>query len=799
MNNVYQTINILTASDKELVSISKKGLLSLTLTEMRVIKQYFSSLGRNPTDCELETIAQTWSEHCKHKTLTSKARLVYYKKSSNGKTKKVIKKYNNVLKDTIFYATKNIKHKLCLSVFDDNAGIVEFDDKNAVAFKVETHNHPSALEPYGGAATGVGGVVRDIIGCGCGAKPVANTDVFCFGNIETLKKLPKGVHHPKRIFKGVISGVRDYGNRMGIPTVNGSIIFDDGYVYNPLVYCGCIGIIPKNKIKKKVVPGQLIILVGGKTGCDGIHGATFSSSALHSEIPTSVVQIGDAVTEKMFLDVLLKARDLDLFTAITDCGAGGLSSACGELTKDCGCEIYLENVPLKYEGLTPAEIWISESQERMVVIVDKDKKDEFITLCNLEDVEATVIGKVTDTKKLEVYFKKVKVCDIDMNFLHNGNPKLEYNLEYKNLKPKTKDVKIKTHYSLKKLVEKVFSHPNVCSKEWVIRQYDHEVQGNTVLKPLVGDLNICFSRVSPQDAAIIQPINDSLKGIAISCGINPLYGKYDIVSMTESVIDESIRNIICVGGSLNKIFLLDNFCWGDTTDETQLSSLVLSCETAKNVAQYFGTPFISGKDSLNNYFLLGNKKVSIPATLLISAISIIDDINTTISSELKSFDNDLYLIGETKNEFGGSVLCDVLNKKNFSPPSLNYRIAKKIYLTFEKLKPYILSAHDCSDGGVITSIIEMTFGRNIGVELNLSKVNDIIEFLFSESNSRIVVEISSENKKLFEEKLIQNKIPFLYLGKTVVKPYVLIKYKNEIVFNEEIEFLYNIWSKGLKV
>ncbi|MFQ3675237.1 MAG: AIR synthase-related protein, partial [Endomicrobiia bacterium] len=503
-----------------------------------------------------------------------------------------------------------------------------------------------------------------------------------------------------------------------------------------------------------------------------------------------------AVVEKMFLDVLLKSRDLGLYTAITDCGAGGLSSACGELTKDCGCEIFLDNVPLKYEGLKPWEIWISESQERMVVILDSDKKEQFIKLCSSENVEATVIGKVTNTKKLELYFKKIKVCDIDMDFLHNGNPKLEFNIENNISEVKIKnDVKIS--YPIKDLVRKVLSHSNICSKEWVIRQYDYEVQGNTVLKPLVGNIESCIERVSPQDAAIIQPLSDSVKCVAISCGINPLYGKYDVVSMTESVIDEAIRNIICVGGKLDKIFLLDNFCWGDVKDEEQLASLFLSCETAKKVAEYFATPFISGKDSLNNYFLLENKKINIPPTLLISAIGIIDDVYKTISSEFKDFNNEIYLIGKTNNELCGSILYEVLQKKSGLPPFLDYNIAKKIYQTFEKLKPYILSAHDCSDGGVITSIIEMTFGRNIGVELNLSKVNNLLEFLFSESNSRIVIEILPNNKKLVENVLLSEKIPFTYLGKTVFKPTVSIKYKNEIVLNEKINWFYEIWSKSL--
>lgn len=605
---------------------------------------------------------------------------------------------------------------------------------------------------------------------------------------------------PKRIFKGVVSGVRDYGNRMGIPTINGSIIFDDGYLYNPLVYCGCVGIIPKDKIHKKVSPGQLLIVIGGKTGRDGIHGATFSSAALHNELPTSVVQIGDPITEKMFLDVLLKARDLGLYTAITDCGAGGLSSACGELAKDYGCKIYLDKVPLKYEGMQAWEIWLSESQERMVVVVNKEKKEKFIALCKEEDVEATVIGEVTDNKTLEVFYNGEIICKLDMDFLHNGVPKVEFNLTFekkKSSKNKKVDIKIKEPFS--EILKKVLSHPNICSKEYVIRQYDHEVQGNTVLKPLVGFINDRLQKVSPQDAAVICPVKGSYRAVAISCGINPLYGKEDVVAMTESVIDEAIRNIISVGGNLNRIFLLDNFCWGDVKEERQMVDLVLSCETAKNVSVYFGTPFISGKDSLNNYFLLGNKKINIPETLLISAIGVIDDVRNTFSSDFKSFNNDVYLIGETRNEFGGSVLFDVLSKKGGNVPSLNYNLARNLYKTFEKIRPYLLSVHDCSDGGMITAVVEMTFGRSVGVELNLTTVKDLMEMCFSESNARFVVEVMSEDKNVVEKILSNSGIPFYHLGKTVLKPYISIRYKNNFVLNESIRDLYNIWSKGLKI
>jgi len=789
---LYNTIDILNASDKELRYISEKGLLSLSIEEMRAIKNYFKKIGRNPTDCELETIAQTWSEHCKHKTLTASLELSWKK---NNKIR--IKKYKNVLKETIFYATKKIAHKDCLSVFEDNAGVVRFNEKYALAFKVETHNHPSALEPYGGAATGIGGVIRDIIGCGLSAKPIANTDIFCFGDLNYKKQLPKGVFHPRRIFVGVVSGVRDYGNRMGIPTINGSVIFDNGFLFNPLVYCGCIGIIPVDKIEKSVSPGQVIILVGGKTGRDGIHGATFSSAALHNELPTSVVQIGDPITEKMFLDVILKARDLKLFTAITDCGAGGLSSACGELTKGCGCRVYLEKVPLKYKGLKPWEIWLSESQERMVVITDKDKKEKFLVLCEEEDVEATVIGEVTDTKKLEVFYEDVKVCELDMDFLHEGLPKRFFKLSYESKDSKNKKVKIKN--SLEEVIKKVFSSLNVCSKEWIIRQYDHEVQGNTILKPLCGSQQ--KNIYSPQDAAVLLPFNieglkDEKKAIAVGCGIKPSLGKIDVERMTEYVIDEAVRNVVCVGANFEKIFLLDNFCWGDL-DKENLSKLFIACEVAKDVAIKYKTPFISGKDSLNNYYLLKNKKISIPPTLLISAIGIIEDIKNIKTSYLKKINNYIYILGKLSFDLGGSVLSECLNLKNLKIPKLNIDSAIKLYKFINKYNRYFYSLHDISDGGLICALAEMCFANKLGVELRLN-VRDIFGFLFSEPPACILAEIEHKDKNLFEQVLKKEKIPYLLLGQIKKEPSIIIYNRDKKLLNLDLEEVYKIWSGQIK-
>ncbi|MCX7716336.1 MAG: AIR synthase-related protein, partial [Endomicrobia bacterium] len=647
---------------------------------------------------------------------------------------------------------------------------------------------------------GIGGVIRDIIGCGLSAKPIANTDIFCFGNLDYSDSLPEGVFHPKRIFLGVVSGVRDYGNRMGIPTVNGAIVFDDGYLYNPLVYCGCLGIIPVDKIKKFVYPGEMIVLVGGKTGRDGIHGATFSSDALHSKLPTSVVQIGDPVTEKMFLDVILKARELNLFTAITDCGAGGLSSACGELTKDCGCKIYLEKVPLKYKGMLPWEIWLSESQERMVLIIDKNKVEQFIKLCQKEDVEATVIGEVTNTKKLEVYYNQVKVCDIDMEFLHNGLPKRRFNLIYKTKKFKLRPhQKIKVNRSIEEIFYSIISSPNVASKEWVIRQYDHEVQGNTIVKPLIGDINT--GMYSPQDACVLYPVNvegltHTNKAIAISCGIKPSLSRINIERMTEYVIDEAIRNLICVGVNLNKIFLLDNFCWGEL-NRKNLAELFICCETAKNVAIKFATPFISGKDSLNNYYILGRKKKSIPSTLLISAVGIIEDIKNVKTAYFKSPDNCIFLIGKLEPNLKKADSPEYY--KNFVLKPLNINLAKKIYKFINQSIDYILSMHDVSDGGMLTTIAELCFARNLGAEINFDNTSNIVPQLFCEPFCCIIAEVAKENKDKFEVLLKKEKIPYIYLGRVVLEPYIIVKQKGKTIATISVEKSYNLWSSGVSI
>ena len=791
------TLDILGASDDKLMRLSQEGQLFLNLNEMKAIQKYFKKLKRNPTDCELETVAQTWSEHCYHKTFRGN---IKYQYTVNGvKKTKIIK---NLLKSTIIKATTEINKPWCVSVFHDNAGVIRFDEDSNICFKAETHNHPSALEPFGGANTGIGGVIRDILGTGLGAKPICCTDVFCFAPPDTdFKDLPPGTLHPKRVMKGVVSGVRDYGNKMGIPTVNGAILFDKKYVGNPLVYCGNVGIMPKDKVFKKVLKGDLVIVAGGKTGRDGIHGATFSSGELTTEsevVSSGAVQIGDPIQEKKLLDALIKARDKNLYTAVTDCGAGGLSSAVGEMGEVLGVKVDLEKVPLKYDGLNYEEIWISESQERMVFSVRPKNVKKILEVFSGENVEATVIGEFTGSKKLELFFKGDQVCDIDMEFLYEGTPKITKEAVWE--EPSIKIPVIPLQSSLNDKLLEVLSHYNVCSKEWVIRQYDHEVQGGSVIKPLVG-----VNCDGPSDASVITPKLGSLKGIAISNGINAQYGKIDPFWMAASCIDEAVRQIVSVGGDVERIAILDNFCWGNPDKPDRLGSLVRAAEGCYKTAVGFQVPFISGKDSLYNEYAQGNESIAIPGTILISAIGIVDDVTKTVTMDFKERGNLIYCIGETHDEMGGSIYLDTFDCLGSTVPKVNTKKAMKSFKALNQAvsKGLVKSIHDCSEGGLGVALAEMAFSGMLGATIHLDKVpykgDDVRsdKVLFSESNSRFVVEVTKADQIDFEK--ILEGITFGVIGQVEETPeFIVYGRKDEVCVNLYIQDLKEAWQKPLR-
>jgi len=762
------TVPLTSLDDAALVKLSKDGMLALTLDEMKVVQAHFRELGREPTDIELESVAQTWSEHCSHKTL--KGTITLHDKAT-GETRT----YKNLLKETVFAATQQIRQNLgaddwCVSVFADNAGVVKFDEQNHLCFKVETHNHPSAIEPYGGANTGLGGVIRDLLGTGLAAKPICNTDVFCFAPPDfPPEQLPQGVLHPRRVMHGVVAGVRDYGNRMGIPTVNGAILFDERYLANPLVFCGTVGIIPADKAFKQVLDGDLIVAVGGRTGRDGIHGATFSSLELTHESETvsgGAVQIGNAITEKKVQDVILQARDRNLFTAITDCGAGGFSSAVGEMAAELGATVDLATAPLKYEGLSYTEIWISESQERMVLSVPRAKWPELRDLCESEDVEAVALGTFEATGRLKLTFGEHVVADLDMHFLHDGRPNQVRSASCNAASGDTVSplAALQTHTPSSALLA-ILGTPTVCSKEWVIRQYDHEVQGGSVIKPLVGVKND-----GPSDAAVIMPVLGSWTGAAVGCGINPLFG--DPYWMGAAAIDEAMRNVVAVGADPKRTAILDNFCWGNVNDPEVLGALVRTAEACRDVAIAFGTPFISGKDSLNNtYAGKHGERINIPHTLLVSALGRVPDVRKCVTMDLKEVGNAIYLVGNTHDEMAGSHLHLVTGQNGGSVPKVDLELAPKVYAAVHAAITggFVRACHDLSEGGLAVAVSEMAFAGGIGVDITKlpGTFSDDVK-LFSESCTRFLVEVKPEHATAFEACFAG--LPLAKIGVTVAEP-----------------------------
>lgn len=733
------SVALIGLDDDALTELSKRGRLFLSLPEVKEIQAHFAKLGRDPTDVELETIAQTWSEHCVHKTLKSAVAYAgrpFGVESSSCQT--VERRYDNLLVDTIVRATEELDCDWCLSVFEDNAGVVEFDDDNGIAFKVETHNHPSAIEPYGGAATGVGGCVRDILGCGLGAKPIANTDVFCVAEPGwDDARLPTGVLHPRRILRGIIGGVRDYGNRMGIPTVAGGLRFDERYLANPLVFVGSVGIIPRKHIAKAPKPGDRIVVAGGRTGRDGIGGATFSSGELtdtHADEFSHAVQIGNAIEEKKLLDALLRARDHEsgcLYSAVTDCGAGGLSSAVGEMAEHLGASVQLENVPLKYTGLRYNEIWLSEAQERMVFSVHPSKMEMLQAVFEREGVEVADIGEFNDSGTLELRFNDEQVGRLDLDFMHNGLPKITRVARWDGLPEgvAAKPVKITNENAQEMMLSKLASIDS-CSREPIFRQYDFEVQGGSVIKPLVG------VGEGPSDAAVITPKLDSNRGVAIGMGMCSDRIEPDPYWMAVRSIDEAIRNLVCVGADPSRIAILDNFCWGGCADEEAMGALVRACQGCHDAALAYKAPFISGKDSLNNQFSLSPddakrlnlpNTIAIPPTLLISGIGHVEDIRRCVTSDLKPGGGELF-----------AVTYD-WSSPSFESAAIVHRCIAALIAGGN-----VRACHDISDEGVALAVAEMCIGGKCGAHFDLKNVADDepVKVLFDKQLGGYVIQVT---------------------------------------------------------
>lgn len=749
-----RTVALRSLDENALLALSQHRRLALDLAEMEAIQAYFEGEGRDPSELELETIAQTWSEHCAHKTFRARIDYDGPPPGPNPWAPPQHQTIDGLLRTYIKAVNARLAKPWVRSAIEDNAGIVALDDELDLAFKVETHNHPSALEPFGGANTGVGGVIRDVLGVS--ARPIANTDILFFGPLETEPSaVPAGSLHPRRIFEGVVHGIEDYGNKMGIPTVAGGIFFHPGYLANPLVYAGCLGILPHGSHPTQPSPGDLIVLVGGKTGRDGLGGATFSSMEMDAEtgeVAGSAVQIGHPIEEKQVMDFVIAARDRRLYHAITDCGAGGLSSAVGEMARGIGATVELERVPLKYPGLAPWEIWLSEAQERMVLAVPPELWPELEALAGRFGVEASAIGRFEATGRLRIRHRGQIVGDLDLDFLFSGMPRKVMRARWR--PPPKGGRRQPPEVEPERALLGLLAHPNIQSREDVIRRYDHEVQGGTVGKPLVGAADH-----GPADAAVIIPRERQRQGgpgVALAVGLAPTYGELDPYRMAWAAVDEAVRNLVAVGADPERVALLDNFSWGNPLLEDRLGALVRATQGAYAAALAFEAPYISGKDSLNNEYLgADGKRHAIPGTLVISAISVLEDPQKCLGLDLKAPGNGLYLLGLTRAELGGSHLAWWLGQEgpeSGEPPAPEPKGPRWMRALYRAIREgLIASAHDLSEGGLGVALAEMAIAGRLGARVDLAKVpreGDLsdLELLFSESLSRFLLEVAPEHQ-----------------------------------------------------
>lgn len=748
-----KTIKIREISDEDLMALSKDKLF-LNLEEMKAIQKYFQKIKRDPTDLELESLAQTWSEHSGHKTF--KAQLIVDGRKKEPLFKRI---QNEALKHN-----KNI-----VSAFVDNSGVMDFYDGWAINGKAETHNAPSAIEPYGGAMTGSGGVFRDVVATGQGAKALISTDIFCLAPPELDEsKLPKGTLPPGYILRRVVSAVRDYGNRVGIPTNNGSFHFHEDFRAKPVVLVGAYGILPKAKAKiGKPEVGDVGIVIGGRTGRDGIHGATFSSGEMSERtisVNAQAVQIGNAIEEKRTFDAILEARDKNLIRAVQDLGGGGLSSAIGEMGKETGVTVNLDKAPIKYQGLSPWEIFISESQERMLIILPPKNKSKFLEICKKYNVEATEIVKFDGSKKLQVFFGKEKVGNLGMEFLHNGLPKRVMKAvasTRSKLENKLTDIPT-SEKSWINLLKKVLSTGDVNSKEPILRMYDHNVQGTTALHPFTGE-----GMDGPNDASIIKPFLDKPYGLVVSHGLSPVFTKQDAYWGTIWSATEAISNYVSVGGDYKEASLINNYIW-PFPDEEWLGKLDASVDAVVDFMKALKIPVISGKDSLSATYRGDGKVIHSPPTLCMSVFGRIPDIKKTVSSDFKKTGSTIILVGKQDMEIDLKSLPQVLE-------AMHKAITSGL----------ILASHDVSEGGLITSIFEMAVGGNMGAGIKVDK-----EQLFAETAGCFVVEVESEDmvKRLFKN------IPHQILGRTTKESKLEVKG----LFTADISKLQGVWSKPMK-
>ena len=775
----HHTIDLLNATDDDLKEIAQTFGLGLSLQELRYIRDHYVVQERKATDVELQTYDQTMSEHCSHKTFKG---IIH---TPEGTVDGLLKTYFRSLID-------ELKPEWCYSVFEDNAGIVDLTDEVGVAIKVETHNHPSAIEPFGGAATGLGGVIRDILGVW--ANPIACTDVLCFGPLDyPYEKLPEGVKHPRYLFGGVVDGIGSYGNSIGIPTVNGATVFHEDYTGNVVVYAGCVGVIPKDQYIRNVKPGDKVVLAGGRTGRDGIHGVTFASAELteeSEEVSRPAVQIANPIEEEKIKRALEQISNRKLGSGITDIGGGGLSCGVCETADSygLGVDVHLDRVPLKASDMAPWEIWISESQERMLLAVPPENLDEVLRIFEDEQVETTVLGDYTESGRAMLYFHGVLVAQLELEKLFNP-PKIERTTNWS--PPELEEPQIPEPEDLGGVLLRLLAAYNIASKEKVIRRYDQEVKGQTVVKPLQG------WNAGPNNAAVLKPLDDSWKGIAISSGINPRYGQIDPYWMAASAIDEAVRNNVAVGG--RRISLLDNFTWGNPEYEDRLGGLVYASRACHDVGKAYGTPFVSGKDSLYNESPLG----PVTPTLLITALGIVPDIRKAVTMDLKEAGNPLYIVGETKAELGGSEYYHLHGELGASVPRLEPEKNIEAYRRIGEAMDsgYVRACHDLSEGGLGVAAAEMAFTGGLGLDVDISVVpapqglrDDFL--LFSESNGRLLVEVRAKHAKGFEDAMGDS--VFARVGGVREERTLTVRKGTEVLFEIPLNDLMGAWKTPLE-
>ena len=751
--------------DSALAQLSRDKMLALELDEMLAIQAYYrepavraarseAGLPLEPTDIELEILAQTWSEHCKHKIFN--ARIEY--RDELGQTRVIDSLFDTYVKAATDDVAKRVDW--LVSVFHDNAGLIRFDDDHHFALKCETHNSPSALDPYGGAMTGIVGVNRDILGAGLGCRCILNTDVFCVASPGFDGEVPPRLFHPRRVLRGAHRGVQDGGNLSGIPNINGAVVFHERFLGKPLVFCATGGMIPrtvagKPSHEKSAQPGDLIVMCGGRIGRDGIHGATFSSEELHEDSPATAVQIGAPITQKKMADFLMEARDLGLYSSITDNGAGGLSSSVGEMARaPGGAEVHLDKAPVKYAGLAPWEIFLSEAQERMTLSVPPDKLDAFLALSRRRAVESSVLGEFTQSGKLQCFYNGKLIGSLDMAFLHDGVPKMELQAVWQ-APAREPELTVCDNDVLASL-KAVLGRPNVCSKESLVRMYDQEALAQSVLKQFQGPMHD-----GPGDAGVIRPVPGSDRGIAISSGICPKYSEFDTYWMMACAADEAVRNLIAVGAELRMIAGLDNFCWPDPVQSEKtpdgaykLAQLVRCCEALYDACTAYDIPLISGKDSMKNDYRIGEHQISIPPTVLFAAAAIIRDVTRVVSMDFKKAGDIVYAVGETRNELGGSEYLAMKGQRGGQVPTVDFARARKLYAALSTAidRGLVASCHDCSDGGLGVALAESAFGGGLGLQAELAELGQDTNAvaLFSESQSRFVVSVEPAQTAMFE-------------------------------------------------